>query len=472
MPPRFDINRLEWGPAVRACRYRVLAACTAVILQASVQYAAAADAALPPRAPVADVYSWTGLYLGGKLGTDFGTARYVRPFAAGSDTSIGSAARGLDAGAYGGANLQVLPWLVLGVEGEYSTLRTGYRELGPSIDFLQASKHVAAVSGRVGLAMAPGSMVYAKAGPAWLDTQGVQGFGTPFQKTLNAELFAVGVEALATRNIAVRAEAAYIRSRDILQLNQGFDQYRPTVLEVTVGAAVKLDGPPGIGSAPAAAPQSGPMFYKAAVAAPAAHWTGFEVGGFGSFNGDQMRYLGSIAGQNNEQGPYTDGVFGGGWLVGGNVQIYPSVVGGLELEGNYQKANFNDANGVGLPPKSFHFASTNEVYALAVRLGWLPTPSTLVYAKGGPAMLKVTPDPNYWNALAAGAQTQPVWLDGLQYGAGAETFINSYFSIRVEGLYTQVFPEPTQLLFFGNQPLPIRLKPSLLTGTLGAAVHF
>jgi hypothetical protein len=27
-------------------------------------------------------------------------------------------------------------------------------------------------------------------------------------------------------------------------------------------------------------------------------------------------------------------------------------------------------------------------------------------------------------------------------------------------------------VFFGNQPVPIRLQPSLLTATLGAALHF
>ena len=460
---------------MHACRYRVLAACAAVILQASGQFALAADAE-PPRAhlpaPLPDVYNWTGLYLGGSLGTDAGSARYARPQSAMSVTAIGSAARGLDAGGYGGLNLQVLPWAVIGVEGQYSTLSTNYRELGPDIDFLQFSKHVAAVTGRVGLVMTPSSMVYLKAGPAWLDARGIQGFGTPFQQTLKADLIAAGVESLVTRNIAVRAEAAYIRSHDVLQLNQGFDQYRPTLLQVTMGAAVKLDVP-ALGTATADAGATAPMFYKAATAArPAAHWTGFEVGGFASFNGDKMRFLGSFVGENSEQGPYSDAVFGGGWLFGGNMQIYPSVVIGLELDGNYQKADFIDAIGVGLAQKFFRFATTREVYQASLRLGWLATPDTLFFVKGGPAMLRVTPNPDYWNALAANAQTQPVWLDGVHYGGGAETFLNPYFSIRVEGDYTQVVLEPTQLTFIANQPLPIKLKPSLLSGTLGAAVHF
>jgi outer membrane immunogenic protein len=442
----------------------------------------AADVAVPrlvpPQVP-APVYNWTGLYLGGQIGLDFGSARYVRPQTGLSDTAIGSAARGLDVGAYAGFNYQALPWLVLGVEGDYSTLRINYRELGPDIDFLQDSKHMAAVTGRVGVVVTPATMLYAKAGPAWLDVEGVEGFGTPFQKTLQASLIATGIETLVMPNVALRTEVSYVKTTQTLLLNQGFDQYRPTVFQTTFGVAFKLDAPPGWGatSTPAPSERTAPLITKAPPAAPVAeaHWSSGEIGGFVSLNGDKIKYLGSFVGENSEQGPYTTPAFGGGWFVGANMQLTASFVAGLELSGNHQKADFNTATGVGLAASFFHFASINEVYALSGRIGWLPTPSTLLYLKGGPALIRVSPDPSYWTALTPTAMTQPASIDGVQYGGGAETFLAPWFSVRVEGLYTRGFPRPGpagQLMFLGNQPQPIRLEPSLLTATLGAAVHF
>ena len=93
--------------------------------------------------------------------------------------------------------------------------------------------------------------------------------------------------------------------------------------------------------------------------------------------------------------------------------------------------------------------------------------------KVGPAWIRVTPDASYWNAIAPNNNsTQPVWVDGYQYGGGAETYLTPRFSVRVEGVYTASFDTPGQLTFQGIQPTPYKLKPSLLTATLGAAVHF
>jgi opacity protein-like surface antigen len=84
----------------------------------------------------------------------------------------------------------------------------------------------------------------------------------------------------------------------------------------------------------------------------------------------------------------------------------------------------------------------------------------------------VTPDRAYWNAIAPNATAAPVTLNGVQYGAGAETFLTSNFSVRVEGLYTALSDTPGTLTFQGVQPNPFRLKPALLSGTLGAGYHF
>jgi opacity protein-like surface antigen len=321
-------------------------------------------------------------------------------------------------------------------------------------------------------------MVYAKAGPAWIDVRGVEGFGTPFQKTLRGAQFGAGIETIVTPTFVLRAEGTYTRPSETLLLNQGFDQYRPTILQITLGGAFKFDMP-GVGAtaspvnAPSLYTKAPPLFAKAPSADASVRWTGLEVGAFGSVNGDQMRYLGPFVGENNEQGPFANLAIGGGGFIGFIAPIYPNVIAGVEASINFQKADFNVATGVGFPAPIFHFGAIDQVYAFNARLGWLATPSTLFYVKGGPAMIRVAPDPAYWNAIAPNGSTQAVTVTGYQYGGGAETYLTSYLSVRIEGVYTGTAQMPRDLTFTGVQPnQPFNLKPSLLSGTLGAAVHF
>jgi opacity protein-like surface antigen len=461
---------------VQARRFAVFTAGAATLLLASSQLACSADVSLLRKAPLAAPTapaSWAGFYLGGELGFDAAAAKYERPLGAQDDISIGSVNRGLVWGAYAGYNYQALPWLVLGIEGAWSTSRAGYRELGAEIDFLQDSKFVGSVAGRLGLVIMPTTMVYAKGGPAWIDVRGVEGFGTDFSTTLQAAMFGVGVESMITPNVLVRLEGTYTRATETLTLNDGGDLYTPDILQVMVGAAYKFDIP-GL-TAPMASPRR-PLLTKApllakAPAAAATDWTGIEVGGFVSVNDDQMQYFGSNSGENDEQGPYANFKVGGGAFVDFDGQFSKLVL-GVEASANFQKADFNVAEAVGFPA-IFHFASIDNVYALSFRAGWLVTPDTLLYAKVGPAWIRVTPDAGYFNAIASNPNTGTVTINGYQYGGGVETYLSQYFSVRVEGVYTASRVGINQLLFNGLQPsTPISLKPSLLSGTLGVAVHF
>jgi len=468
---------------VRAHRAAIFTACAATAVLASLQCALATDLALPQRvkrpAPIpvpapAAASSWTGFYVGGELGIDAAAAKHVQPFSDAPDTSIGSVNRGPIGGAYGGFNYQVLPWLVIGVEGAWSTSRAAYREFGEDFDSLERSKFVSSVAGRLGFPIMPTTMVYAKAGPAWMDVRGVNGFGDNFNQTLQSVMFGAGIESLVTPNFAVRLEGTYTHATETLSLNDDNDEFHPDILQVMVGGAYKFDIPglTPLGGAPASRPlpTKAPMlFTKAPAASAAVNWTGLEAGGFVSLNDDQMQYFGSNVGEDNEQGPYANFRVGGGAFIGLNGQ-FSHVVLGVEASANLQKADFNVSNGVGFPPV-FHFASIDSVYALSLRVGWLVTPETLVYAKGGPAWIRVTPDAAYWNAIAPNPATGAVTVNGYQYGGGIETYLTQNFSVRVEGMYTASQVAPGQLTFQAI-PTPSQLKPSLLSATLGAAVHF
>jgi outer membrane immunogenic protein len=447
-------------------------AATTVACAVIAESAFAADLPLTrsPAPPIAAI-NWTGFYIGGGMAGVFNSADYSRRLSGLADTTIGSIDSRPAFTAYGGFNYQVAPWVVIGVEGGRTWFDTAtFRELGPNVDFLQESRHVTSVTGRVGIVLRPDTMVYGKVGPAWIETEGFQGFGDTFMETLPALQAGIGIEALIAPNLALRAEATYTRANRELSLNQGFDVYRPSFLMFGLGVAYKFDSPAGWG-APGVAP--GPAQQDLPYKAPAAEthlvsaprWTGFEVGGFVSANGNQVAFEDTLLG---ETGPYTSFNIGGGWFAGANLQLQ-RLVAGIEVSGNYEAAKFQTAAGSGgLANNFFQFARIDRTTAVTARAGWLITLDTLLYGKGGWAKIRLTPDTLYFNSIAPNA-TQPTELNGFQAGIGAETFVTSNISLRTEGLYTYT---GSTIVLNGVVPNEFKLKPYMLSGTLGVALHF
>lgn len=434
----------------------------AVAILATAGFTAPAFAGAPPPATAVN---WTGFYLGGDVGAVFNTTTLSQPGTAQSDTSVGTIAPRPAFGVHGGFNYQVAPWAVVGIEGAYTWLSgTNYNYLGPSTDFLLTSRNMSSVAGRFGVLLTPDTMVYGKVGPAWIETEGFDGFAGPFKRTLPAVQAGVGIETLVTPNIAVRAEASYTKTTEDLSLSSGSFIYRPSILLLNVGASYKFDAPAGWGN-PGSARDAGPFAWAPAATGRAApKWTGVEVGGFVSANGNRMRFFDTVLG---ESGPYSDIVAGGGWFVGANYQIQHAVV-GIEVSDNYENANFYYPSGSGSVPPFFRFASVKSVLAVTARAGWLMTPDTLLYVKGGPAYIRVKPDGDYWNSIAPNA-TGTTTLAGYQVGLGAETYVMSNVSVRVEGLYTRA---NHGLIFQGTVPNEFSIQPSVLSATLGVAYHF
>ena len=454
-------------------------AAVALAAAGTVQTASAADLiptkAPPPSliTPVAAV-NWTGLYAGGAVGGVFDSARFNRPGSGLSDDSIGAIDARPTYSVYGGLNYQILPWAVVGVEATHTKLSLAtFRELGPAFDFLQEASRIDSVTGRAGFLLWPNTMIYGKAGPAWMRVQGFEGFGTAFQQTLPGVQTGVGIETLVTPNIALRAEASYTYADKLLSLNFGTALYRPSFAQVQVGLAYKFDPPAGWGNPGAVAVQdtlsavvhkSSAMLYKApppvAAVANTPNWTGLEAGGFISANGNMVRYNDSLL---TESGPYTDFAFGGGWFGGANYQIQQFVV-GAEASGNYATTTFNNATG---GPPIANFAKVDREFAVTGRVGWLANPETLLYVKGGPAWLRMTPNFAYWNAIAPNA-TPSTTMSGYEAGIGAETYLTRYVSVRVEGLYTHTGHE---IILQGVVPNEFTIRPSAASATVGLALH-
>jgi outer membrane immunogenic protein len=453
-------------------------------LAAALAVAGTAQSALAEPPSPAGV-NWTGFYLGGDVGALFTDAHFTRPGSGLEEISIGTIDGRPTWGVFAGFNYQVAPWAVVGLEGNFTWLSEAfYRELGFQTDFLQVANNVGALTPRAGILLRPDTLIYAKAGPAWVNVAGVQGFGTAFQQTLLGIQGGVGIEALVTPNISVRGEISYTYA-DQVSLNSATDLYRPALLMLQLGASYKFDAPAGWGD-PATAQAMPPVPYLSAFffapapapilsndarapvpVDPAPRWTGIDFGGFVSANGNQMKYLDTLAGGSaGAMGPYTDFTVGGGYFVGANYQIWRVVI-GIEGSANFENANFNTAAGSGGVVNYYHFANIDRVLAFTGRIGWLMTPDTLLYAKGGPATLRMTPDSHYWNAVAPNAVGGTAFT-GYEAGFGVETYLLPNLSLRLEGLYIH---SDSTIVLNGVVPNEFTLQPSILSATAGLALH-
>src|SRR5688572_3782602 len=153
---------------------RVLLATAGLLAIAAASSASAADlpARYPTKAPayVAQVYNWTGFYVGAHAGwgrVDL-TSTVVAPPGFGS---VGTDESGFLGGGQVGFNYQIGQW-VLGVEGDIA-----WTDLGRSstttfggVTLTESTKidWIATVAGRIGYAWGP-ALLYVKGGVAWMD---------------------------------------------------------------------------------------------------------------------------------------------------------------------------------------------------------------------------------------------------------------------------------------------------------------
>ena len=112
-------------------------------------------------------------------------------------------------------------------------------------------------------------------------------------------------------------------------------------------------------------------------------------------------------------------------------------------------------------------AKIDRVFAVTGRVGWLATPETLFYGKAGPAWLRMTPNSAYWNATTPNAVAATTF-SGYQVGGGVETYVTSNISVRAETVYTYTGRE---LIFNGVVPSEFTIRPSILSGIIGLALH-
>lgn len=170
--------------------------------------------------------SWTDVYLGAVAGHGMALSKFEGP---GYDLN-GISSTGFLYGLIAGAQMQLGPSWVAGIEAEYSSTDV-------SLDGLGADRF-AALRGRLGYLTSPGTMVYGTAGLARLhlntgQLEGFPGLGdAPDSHYAKAVEIGGGIETFLLPNLSIRAEYLYtIMEKDAL----GF-----AIGEKTTGGAARL----------------------------------------------------------------------------------------------------------------------------------------------------------------------------------------------------------------------------------------
>jgi opacity protein-like surface antigen len=405
--------------------------------------------------------NWNGFYFGVDMGVGsaFTHYDYANNFVGilDSHTKIGEI-NGASPGGYTGFNYQVGP-LVFGAEADATFTNGMFRLNGPNVDFLQTSNLISTVSGRLGLLVTPDTMVYGRLGASRIQLAGVDSFGTYFHHTLPGQQTGIGIEHLLADAVALRVEATYTSSDRALSLNNGFDQYRPSFLQVTAGLSYKIDPLPNVVKAP-------PIDLKNPFLTHDPSWTSIYFGGLLGMGIGQVTRDDRTFGL---MGPYEDLRMSRGLMAGGDIQLFKYLVLGGAVERDWVKATFDDDVGTFTTPVIHRFAHVDRVSAVTARVGILVSPTTLFYVKGGPARIKFVPEQDYFAATNPAVVTSAHDMDAVQGGLGIETALADHVALRVEALYTRA----NQLILIdGLQPAQTSLQPSTLTAQVGLVVKY
>jgi outer membrane immunogenic protein len=391
------------------------------------------------------VPSWTGPYLGLLAGASFGSVDSAEEAIPGLAPELNVSFGETDAniGIYAGYNWQFHPRYVMGVEAEASWV---HADLGNPFDGVPEDAvnidTVAALSARLGVLVTPETLLYVKGGVAFIDGEANIGFAAdPVDDLLVGAHVGLGVESMLTHFFAVRAELAYTFVEEGYEVD--FTSYEPSFLQARIGGAFKF------GTQQIEAP-----------AAPAIEtdWTGFHLGGHLEGQGANTGYDEILL--NGEQ--FADLRVGGGGQIGFDYAFQRLVV-GVEASGTWTDLAFED-EGLG---DAEVFAEVDAIYAVTGRLGFLVTPASLIYAKGGAAWIRTTVTDDA--AAVFGTEGDEDTLQGYQVGGGIETLVGNNVSLRVEGLYTKATDEIT---FDGAQPDDFAVQPEIFSARLGASYRF
>jgi len=176
------------------------AAATAPVLAADLPQAPApAYEAVPAPQQTID---WSGIYVGGSLGWNFGQFDNQS-----GSTRLGTSANGVGGGLYTGYNFQVTPNVVVGAEADFSLTDLEESRSNGGINLESKSNWNSNIRARVGYSF-DRYLVYGAGGLALADLE-VSANGASDSTTALGWTVGAGGEAAITNNISARLEYVY-----------------------------------------------------------------------------------------------------------------------------------------------------------------------------------------------------------------------------------------------------------------------
>ena len=228
---------------------------------------------------------------------------------------------------------------------------------------------------------------------------------------------------------------------------------------------------------------------QAAVAAPG---DGLSIGGFGGYGtatvGGKFTDLDASVGGTDKEYEMKDGGLGAegaeyGVVVGYGLRMGP-VLAGIEGEAAWSDIKIKAKIAAGFSPNqgSAGDGSSEDItsasaemersYAATARLGFYPTPHSLIYFTGGGVASLF--DVKY------GTDSKEYWAPGIRLGAGIETTLLDGLSVRVEALHNNYYNANVRRIgriaeggsSDSGDGVKVKLYPSSFTARVGLSYNF
>lgn len=273
---------------------------------------------------------------------------------------------------------------------------------------------------RVGLLADPSTLVYARGGISVLSVSAESGLNQRTHALLPAAVFGAGIETLITRNMSARVEGTYTLPLRRLRVPADSKSFDPRFIKITAGLSWRLDA-------------DQPSEREVAVVADDDAFRGFYVGTIAGYNLGRMVTPVNTPGAT--VGPFASegGLFG--ITAGADTRLEGLVVGaGVELAKTEAKF-YDPGQNSPLQGSTKLFASIDGTAMVTGRVGFVATPGTLVYAKGGIGVLRTTANPEFFTFDSGGTKL----LLGHTIGGGVEAMVTDNLSVKLEGCT----PRPT-----------------------------
>lgn len=377
---------------------------------------------------------WTGVYVGAAFGVDAMVDR-MNTSAAGASLSVdGLGGQGVLGSIYGGIDYQFAPQALIGAMAELSygglDSSASAQVAGASATF---STHAAlswAALVRAGMLPTPSTLLYGIGGYTGqnIHTTATAAGGGGFASfdnysTFNGWTVGAGVETMLGSGWSTKFEYRYSQygQKTLPGTTLGLS---PSVHTARIGLTYRF-GRPG-----EAARETAAMASERKV-----DWTGLYLGAAGGAGALTNHFNASAGGASASADGGGQSLLGS-VFVGGDYQFADralvGVMGDLTWAGLQSTATTSAGNAVATVA-----SRENMSWSVLARLGFLPTPSTLLYAAGGYTGATFTT-----TATAAAGGTSAFFsqdnaLSGWTVGPGVEVRIADGWSTRVEYRYTQ-----------------------------------